>query len=153
MRKTIVLAAGLALLAVGTAFANEPYLPRTQKGFDKADANHDGKLALAEFTPLAERRLQKMDGNGDKAVTAAEIEARLQEVLKRRLERTMALMDTNKDGSITQRELDKIAADMFNSADTDKDGDLSMAEAHDFKRGVWRKGYVAQPAPSAGTGN
>ncbi len=153
MRKIIILTAGLALFAGVPALANEPYLPRSPKSFEKVDANRDGKVALTEITPLAERRLARLDTNGDKSVTAAELEARFQETMKRRIERIMRVMDANRDGAISEAELDKITADMFNTADNDKDGGLTLAEARNFKRGVWRKAYLARELPAAPGGN
>lgn len=153
MRKTIVLAAGLAVLATTGALASEPYLPRAQRSFEKVDANRDGKIAIVEFTPLAHRRLAKLDANGDKAVSQAEIETRLQEALKRRIDRMMTLMDADRNGSISEAELDKLVADMFNTADSDKDGGLSMAEVQGFKRGAWRKAFLSQMLPAKLNGN
>ncbi len=155
MRKFIVFAAGLAFFAGAPALANEPYLPKSPKGFERADANRDGKIALAEITPLAERRLARLDTDGDRQVSAAELEARFQLAMKRRIERIVQLLDGDKNGSISEAELDKIVADMFNAADTDKDGGLTLAETQGFKRGAWRKSYLtqAQPATGTGTGN
>lgn len=153
MRKSIILATGLALIAGTAALAAEPYLPRSEKSFARADANKDGKLALAEFTPLADRALTRLDGNGDKAVTQVEIETKLQEALHRRVERIMTLMDADRNGTITGQELDKLVADMFNSADDDKDGGLSMAEVRGFKRGLWRKAYLTHVMTGSSNGN
>lgn len=153
MKKIIMMTAALAFFAGAPAWASEPYLPRSPKSFQKVDANRDGKVALAEVTPLAERRLARLDTNGDKSVTAAELEARFQESMKRRVERIMRMMDTNKDGAISEAELDKITADMFNAADNDKDGGLTLAEARTFKRGVWRKAYLTRELPAAPGGN
>lgn len=153
MKKNIYLVAGLALLAATAAQANEPYFPRSQKTFDRIDANRDGKIEKPEFMPLAVRRLARMDVNGDKAVSTAEIDARLQEGLARRRDRIMAVMDADKDGTITESELDKLVSEMFNGADSDKDGGLSMAELKGFKRGEWRKAYLLRGKPTPGSAN
>ncbi len=153
VKKTILILAGLGLLAAAPAQANEPYLPRGQKTFDRIDTNKDGKLEKSEFLPVAGRRLARMDVNGDKSVTAAEIEARLQERLKRRRDAIMAIMDADKNGTITESELDNVVAAMFNGADSDKDGGVSMAEVKGFKRGQWRKAYLLQGQPAASGGN
>ncbi len=86
--------------------------------------------------------MARIDGNGDKTVTVAEIDAKLQEALKRRRDRIMALLDANGDGAITESELDNVLEAMFNGADQDKDGGLTMPEINDFKRGQWRKAYL-----------
>lgn len=153
MKKIIMLTAGLALFAGAPALANEPYLPRSPKSFEKVDANRDGKVALTEITPLAARRLARLDSNGDKSVTAAELEERFQQALKKRVERIMRVMDANRDGAISEAELDNLMADMFNTADNDKDGGLTLAETRNFKRGAWRKAYLTREQPAAAGGN
>jgi Ca2+-binding EF-hand superfamily protein len=145
VKRTLILLTGLlaaSLVAVETAAANEPFLPRGQRAFDRVDANRDGKVTLPEFEPLARKRLAKIDSDGDRSVTAAEIEARMQQALERRRDRIMALLDANKDGAITEAELDKVVEAMFNKADTDSDGGLTMPEIKGFKRGEWRKLYL-----------
>ncbi len=140
----ITAAAGTFALApaFAPARANEPYFPRGKGSFDRADANKDGKIELPEFASLTDRRMARIDGNGDKTVTVAEIDAKLQEALKRRRDRIMALLDANGDGAITESELDNVLEAMFNGADQDKDGGLTMPEIKDFKRGQWRKAYL-----------
>jgi Ca2+-binding EF-hand superfamily protein len=141
MKVTILAAASLAA-ASGLVAANEPYFPRSQISFDRIDTDKDGKIEMVEFVPLVGRRLARLDSDGDKAVSAAEIESRMQDSLKKRRDRIMAFMDTNKDGKITESELDKLVEAMFNGADTDKDGGVSMAELKTFKRADWRKSYL-----------
>lgn len=153
MRNIIILAAGLTVISMLPAGAAEPYLPRTEKAFQRIDANKNGKVELGEFTPVAERGVIRFDENGDKQVTAQEIESSLQKKLHARVQKMMTVLDSNKDGVVTAAELDKLTASMFNSADNDKDGGLTMTEAHDFKRGPWRKAYLAQTAAASGSGN
>lgn len=155
MKNTVLLGATLAAVVgfAGLALANEPYFPRAQRGFDRVDANRDGKIEKGEFLPLASKRLARMDVNGDHAVSAAELQQRMEEALLRRRDRIMALMDANHDGSISESELDKVVEAMFNGADTDKDGGVSMAELKGFKRGQWRKGYLGQLQQQPSGGN
>jgi Ca2+-binding EF-hand superfamily protein len=131
-------ATGLAAIG-GMALANEPYLPKAQKTFDKLDANKDGKLSLAEFMPVAERRFLVIDGNKDNAVSAAEIDASLQAALERRRNNMLAKMDGDKDGTITRAELDRYVEAMLAGADSDKDGAVSFDETRVFKIAKWRK--------------
>jgi len=142
--KNTHLVAVILVATTGVAIANEPYFPRSQRSFDRVDADKDGKIELTEFTPLAGRRLARLDANSDKVVTAEEIDAKLQEGLRKRRDRIMAIMDADRDGKITESELDNIVRAMFNGADTDKDGGVSMAEVKGFKRADWRKAYLLQ---------
>jgi Ca2+-binding EF-hand superfamily protein len=146
----------LAVASIATAtlsFANEPYFPRNERGFARVDVNKDGKIALAEFSPIAEKRLSRLDTNGDKAVTAAEIDGRFRELIERRRARIMALMDVDGNGTITTAELDKVTEAMFNGADTDKDGGLTMTELQSFKRAAWRRSFVESLKPQPSSAN
>lgn len=142
--KNTHIAAAILVATAGLAAANEPYFPRSQRSFDRVDADKDGKIELTEFTPLASRRLARLDANGDKTVTAGEIDAKMQEGLRKRRDRILEIMDADRDGKITEGELDKIVEAMFNGADTDKDGGVSMTELKGFKRADWRKAYLQQ---------
>jgi Ca2+-binding EF-hand superfamily protein len=58
----------------------------------------------------------------------------------------MALMDADKDGAITEAEMEAVLADMFDKADTDDDGAVDLAEIQAFKRAQWRKGLLERRA-------
>jgi hypothetical protein len=58
----VLLITGVAA-AGSLAMAAEPYLPKAQKSFDRIDLNKDGKINLAEFTPVAEKRFLGIDVN------------------------------------------------------------------------------------------
>jgi hypothetical protein len=150
-RSTKLVVAGLlaaaTLAPVATlAFANEPYLPRREMTFKRLDTNGDGKITISEFAPLVDKRFALLDTNGDKAVTAAEIEKRMQDAITRRKDRIMKFLDRDADGKITENELDNLVQAMFNSADTDRDGGVSLAEAQAFKRSEWRKQVMSGSA-------
>lgn len=138
----------LALLALTatttTAFANEPYFPRREQGFTRIDANKDGKVQRTEFAPLVDRRFTRMDTNGDKSITSAELGEAMQKSVERRRMRIMAVLDRDKNGSITETELDNIVDSMFTGADSDGDGALTLAEMQGFKRNDWRKRMMGQ---------
>lgn len=153
MRHFIILIAGLTVISTLPASAAEPYLPRSEKAFQRVDANKDGKVELNEFNPVAARAFSRFDLNGDGQVTSQEVEATYQKQLQKRLQRLMAMLDTDRNGVVTPAELDKFTAAMFNGADNDKDGGLTMAEAQSFKRGLWRKAYLAQGSSATGNGN
>ena len=134
----VLLIAGVAA-AGGLATAAEPYLPKGQKSFDRIDLNKDGKINLAEFTPVAEKRFLGIDVNKDTAVSTAEIDASLQAALERRRNRILANLDADRNGAISRAELDSYIEAMVTGADTDSDGGVSFSEARIFKIAKWRK--------------
>jgi Ca2+-binding EF-hand superfamily protein len=138
-RKTIVIATltGIGLLA-SQAFAVEPSFPRNPKTFAKIDADSNGEISLAEIKPKAEKRLLRLDADKNNEVSAAEVDAYLQKRLEQRRRQMLGRMDSDKNGIITTAELDKVLDDMFNSADTDKDGGVSLQEARDFRIAKWQ---------------
>jgi Ca2+-binding EF-hand superfamily protein len=130
--------AGVILLA-GTAAAIEPWIPRNGKIFAKLDADRSGKVTLDEIKPRAEQRFAGYDTDGDGAVSTAEIDARLKQALERRRNRILAGLDEDKNGSISKAELDKFVEAMFNGADADDDGGITLDEARAFRMAAWRK--------------
>jgi Ca2+-binding EF-hand superfamily protein len=137
----------VSLLAATAAYgAGEPYFPKRERTFSRMDSNHNGVVEVSEFAPVAQRGMARFDVNGDKSVTSAEIDQRLTEALQKRRSRLMLLMDRNRDGTITESELDNVIASMFNDADSDRNGGLTLAEMQNFKRAVWRKALAGQGA-------
>lgn len=134
--------AGAALLA-GQALAIEPSFPRNPKIFAKLDTDSSGKITLEELKPKAEQRLLRLDADKNSEVSGAEIDAYLQKRLEQRRTQMLAGMDSDKNGMITVAELDKFVDAMFNGADADKDGGVSLQEARDFSIAKWRKLYQA----------
>ncbi len=143
-----IIALALVALAASTAatLANEPYFPKREKGFTRLDANKDGKVQRTEFEPVVSRRFARMDTNADKSITSAELAEAMQKAVERRRIRIMAVLDRDKNGTITEAELDNIVDSMFIGADTDKDGALTLAEMQGFKRADWRKRMMGQEA-------
>ncbi|MBI2719369.1 MAG: EF-hand domain-containing protein [Rhizobiales bacterium] len=137
--------AGMTLLGA-EALALEPYLPRTPRVFERIDADGNGKITLAEIKPKAETGLMKLDTDGNGEVSGAEIDAYLQKAIEQRRARLLAAMDTDKSGSITKVELDKFIDAMFNGADANGDGGVTLQEARDFKVVQWRKRFLGQAA-------
>jgi Ca2+-binding EF-hand superfamily protein len=142
MRKLTTLAMGLLGTMTLGALANEPYFPRSEKGLQKLDINKDGKLTALELAPALMKRLTRMDSNNDKSLSAEEIDASMLERVQKRRGRIMLLMDADRDGKITQAEVDVVLNDMFDKADTNSDGGVDMAEIKTFKRGIWRKALI-----------
>ena len=130
--------AAIVLLA-GTAAAIEPWIPRNGRMFAKLDADHSGKVMLDEIKAPAEKRFASYDTNGDGAVSAAEIDARLKQAIEKRRNHILASLDEDKNGSVSKAELDKFIEAMFNGADADHDGGITLDEAHAFRMAAWRK--------------
>ncbi len=138
--------AATTILATTAFAAGEPYFPKREKTFTRVDTNKNGEVEASEFTPVALRGFTRMDVNGDKSVTSAEIDQRMTEALTKRRDHIMQLMDRNHDGTITEAELDNVITSMFNGADADHSGGLTLAEMQNFKRADWRKGLTGQSA-------
>lgn len=120
-----------ALLLVATAsvtFANEPFLPRTERAFGRLDADSDGKMTVNEWKPKAEKRFLRLDDDGNGTVTTAEIDSWLKQRSDKRKARMLERLDGNKDGGVTRDEVDAYIDALFNGADGDKDGGLTLAE-------------------------
>jgi Ca2+-binding EF-hand superfamily protein len=121
------------------ALAVEPFLPKSPRTFAFLDGNGDGKIVLGEIAPRAGKRLLHLDTDGNRAVTVQELDAVMQQGLARRRTRIMAVLDADKDGSITEAELDNFVEAMFNEADTDHDGGVTFEEAQNFKVSAWKR--------------
>ncbi len=130
--------AAIFLLA-GTAAAIEPWIPHNGKIFAKLDADQSGKVTLDELKPRAEKRFTGYDTDGDGAVSTAEIDARLKQAIEKRRNHILASLDEDRNGSVSKAELDKFVEAMFNGADADHDGGITLDEARAFRMAAWRK--------------
>ena len=89
---TFALLGSLAIIPA-TAFAMEPYLPRTSGSFGKLDADSNGKITPAELAPKAEKRFDRLDADRNGEVTAAEIDAAFKAEFDKRRDRMVANLD------------------------------------------------------------
>lgn len=130
-RNAAIVAGATALLSLVTthlAFAQEATLPRTERSFARLDADSDGKVTMNELKPKAVKRFLRLDDDQNGTVTTAEIDTWLKKGIERRKERMLGRLDQNKDGSVTSDEVDAYIDALFNGADGDKDGGLTLAE-------------------------
>jgi Ca2+-binding EF-hand superfamily protein len=132
----------LACLAVlsfvaGAAQAREPGMPRSERTFERLDRNNNGELERQELGARSERRFMRLDTDKDGRVTRGEIEAWVNAMAQRRVDRIMSLMDANNDGVIAQSEVEDYVSSLFLAADTDTSGGVTLTEArayHEAKR-------------------
>jgi len=125
------LVAGTALLLLASCATQET----DRDFFLKADANKDGRLSLDEVNKEGLPRLfNRFDGNGDGAVTLAEV----REVEPAFDAKEFAARDLNKDGKVTLAEHEKVALSNgglqkpFAEVDTNKDGVIEIIEAEAY---------------------
>jgi Ca2+-binding EF-hand superfamily protein len=139
--RTILIASIAILAGAGSAMAaaNEPSMPTGERAFNSLDSNKDGKITFDEIKPKAEKRVLQLDADKDGIVTAAEIDAFLEKQIERRKTRLMSRLDGDKDGKITQQEIDAFIEALFNEADSDHDGSVTLAEARDKAGKRWRQ--------------
>ncbi len=146
MKKSIVMGLGVAVLGSTFALANEPYFPRQERMFNNLDTNKNGRVEKDEFQIFADRRIARVDLNKDKILTVQEIDDGLKRAIERRRNRMLQGLDHDKNGAITEAELNKFADAMFTAADADKDGAVTLAEVQVFKPGPWRKSFIGSGA-------
>ena len=121
----------------GAAQAREPGMPRGERTFERLDKNNNGELERQELGERSGRRFMRLDADKDGRVTRPEIEAWVNALATRRVDRILSNMDANKDGAVTQAELEDHISSLFIAADSDTSGGVTLAEArayHDAKR-------------------
>lgn len=138
MRKLLMAAAGVAVLAAGAAgialAQGEPRGERGERGFFGADSNNDGVLTRAEFDAGQQALFARLDANNDGQLTREE--GRAQRAMQhggRRGHRggpgfELARADANNDGNITRDEFLARPIEMFDRLDTNHDGVIQASE-------------------------
>lgn len=128
MRLLLSSVAALTLLA-GAAHAQ-------MGGPPDPDADHDGKVTFAEFKASAGTRLMdRLDTDGDGKISKAEYQVLIDRMSQfggteagARVSGRWTQDDTDRDGFLTQAEIDAAAKHRFDEADANHDGWLSKDE-------------------------
>ncbi len=151
-KTSLILACGLALVALPAAFAEQHMGKSSSDAMFKAmDANNDGKVSRVEHAASAQKMFTEADANRDGRTTLAEMESAhgrmqadqaklrtgkpVQSGKPMKLEMSTAEMlkqcDQNGDGQVSAAEHAAHADAMFTKMDTDRDGFLSASECAD----------------------
>jgi hypothetical protein len=143
MKSLVVLATVLCSAApVANAQGPDP----GGRGLD-LDANGDGVVSASEFEKVGRQRFQRMDENHDGLIDRAEIVLIRQRIADRMKDRgprpavagkrpdMIAGMDTDKDGEITLAEVTAAQKARFKKADKNGDGMLDEAEQKALRPG------------------
>jgi len=140
-----VLAGATATIAV----AREPGLPRSERTFERLDADKNGQLATDELEARSARRFMQLDADKDGRVTRAELEDWLNRLAARRIDRILERMDADKDAAVSTAELHDYIAGLVLAADMDKSGGVTLREARDYHASQRKARAQARKAASA----
>jgi len=117
---------------------------RLEQMFDRIDADGDGAITRAELEAAPAARFAAADANGDGRATVDEIAAMLRADADARAARMLATRDADGDGALSADEMAPRRADradrMFSRMDADGDGRVTRAEAQDAMQ-VQRDGH------------
>ena len=139
----------LAGATATVAVAREPGLPRSERTFERLDADKNGQLATGEIEAKSARRFMRLDADKDGRVTRAELEDWLNQLAARRIDRILARMDADKDAAVSTAELHDYIAGLVLAADTDKSGGVTLQEARDYHAAQRKARTEARKAASA----
>lgn len=120
-------AAALALTAA-TGAANAKDGARMEKFFQKVDVNGDGAITQSESQTFRDARFQRMDADGDGGVTLQELTEVGRQRGGDRAAKRFERMDANGDGVIRRTEFEDMAARRFEAMDANGDGAITMEE-------------------------
>lgn len=121
-----LLLAAILVSTPATAFAQ----PAQTEVFERADANRDGLITLAEFKASRTQQFDRFDRNGDGSISQADVGriAQFRPEIGQRLNMLIQTADANQDRRVTKAEFAAAPAPIFERADTNRDGVVSKSE-------------------------
>ena len=114
---------------------------------ERLDLNQDGAIDRLEARSFREARFERLDRDGDGAVTEAEMIAAAQERVAWRTSKMFARMDRNGDGRIEEAKLAERGQQRFEWTDTNADGRVTMEEIR-ARWLAWRHGDDSEVPPA-----
>ncbi len=138
----------IAAMSVNAAHAREPGMPRGERTFERLDKNKDGALAIEELEAKSVRRFMRLDVDKNDKVTRAELENWLNRLTRRRIDRILTRMDADNDAAVTSAELRGYIAGLFDLADSDKSGGVTLKESRAYHVTARKKRTEARKARS-----
>ena len=110
----------------------------------KYDSNHDGILTRAELLSGLKAEFDAYDTNHDNCLTPDQVRAINQQRVQQDASQATPLVDWNQDGCIDFHEYSGTALSLFDSLDTDGNGQLTAKELNPTPKGP------AAPKPNGG---
>ena len=128
-RLLAVTAAAILALSAESALAQRG--PDIEAWFAQADVHHTGAIKRADFAASRVSRFQQLDRNHDGYLDEADFPQGLGMFRPKaaRIGRMLAMFDTDHDDRISLNEFIAGSMHLFDEADTNHDGVLTLAEA------------------------
>lgn len=132
--KCRLLLAVILLASPAAAFAQSAQM----EVFDRADANRDGLITLAEFKSARTRQFDRFDRNGDGSISEADAGriAQFRPEIGQRLNILIQTADANHDRRVTKAEFAASPAPLFERADANRDGVVDKGELETLRQAL-----------------
>lgn len=131
LRNSLLVASAATVALVGVAFAN----PNHDRRLAKMDTDGDGQVELTEIETQATKRAAEIDANADGRIVVAEIRAHREKIRAEREEARLLRLDSNGDGSVSTVEFASGHASRAASMDKNGDGILAKDEFRGGRHG------------------
>ena len=142
MKKVTIIVIGAVMLAVPAAVyaATEVKSYKHERMFDRHDTNKDGKISKEEIDPRWANIFEKMDANADGFITKEEAKAGRKMMKEARMEMMISVLDSDKNGELSEQEVTDFVIQNFKKADANGDGSLTSDEMKDAKK-IFKKEF------------